>query len=197
MASKIKCIGITGGIGSGKSFVCQLFEQKGIPVYYADERAKALYHENSSLKKNVIALFGEASYSGGVLNRAYIAEKVFANAELLNRLNALVHPIVKQDFETWLEQQKAPYVIKEAAILIESGSYKTCDAVVLVKAPQKLRVQRVIKRDNLSEEEVVQRIKKQMTDEEKLPYADFVINNDESCNLQNEVDKLHLIFSEG
>jgi dephospho-CoA kinase len=197
MTAKTKCIGITGGIGSGKSYVCRLFEQKGVPVYYADERAKALYYENKELKQALISLFGESVYRGNTLNRGYLAEKVFADAELLNRLNALVHPVVKKDFETWIEKQSTPYVLKEAAILIESGSYKTCDAVVLVRAPQKLRVQRVVQRDAVSETEVLQRIQKQMSDEEKLTFAHFVLDNDGEHDMQSEVDRLHLIFSEG
>ena len=189
-------IGITGGIGSGKTTVAEVFKQLGIPVYSSDDRAKALMLTNESLRASVIALFGEKSYVDGALNRAYIASKVFSNKEELNKLNALVHPVLKKDFEAWTAAQKSAYAIKEAAILFESGANKGLDKVILVEAPKKLKISRVVQRDGIEHEAVLARIDKQWTDEQKRERSDYVIVNDEKSSVLEQVIKLHDIFSE-
>lgn len=171
-------VGVTGGIGSGKTFVCQVFETLGVPVYYADDRAKALYHESESLKSAVLSLFGDEAYRDGLLNRAYLAERVFSDESLLKQLNALVHPLVAEDFDRWLAEQTAPYVVKEAAIMIESGAYKQVDELVVVDAPEDVRIERVMKRDGVDEKNVRARISKQLSSEERAKFANYLIIND-------------------
>lgn len=188
-------VGITGGIGSGKTFACKLFELMGVPVYDADNRAKKLMSSNKSLKKSIINLLGkEAYFSNGRLNRKFIAQNVFKNAILLNELNALVHPAVALDGEEWFKKAKQaghPYAIKEAALLIESQSYKLLDKLILVTAPLEVRVSRVIKRDKTTRENVLSRISKQMDDEEKRKYADYIIENDGEKSVIEQVIKIH------
>ena len=188
-------VGITGGIGSGKTFACKLFELMGVPVYDADNRAKKLMTSNKSLKKSIINLLGkEAYFINGRLNRKFIAQNVFKNAVLLNELNALVHPAVARDGEEWFKKAKQaghPYAIKEAALLIESQSYKLLDKLILVTAPLEIRVSRVIKRDKTTRENVLSRISKQMDDEEKRKYADYIIENDGEKSVIEQVIKIH------
>ena len=173
-------VGITGGIGSGKTTVCRIFEVLGVPVYYADIRAKQLYEEDDELKSKVIDLFGESIYTSEGLNRAEVAHRVFADKELLNSLNAIVHPAVEKDFFKWAEKYRdMPFVVKEAAILFENGGYKKLDRNILVTAPEVLRIKRVMKRDGVTEEQVKDRIRHQWPDEKKIPLADFVIKCDE------------------
>lgn len=176
----MKQIGITGGIGAGKSIVANVFKSLGYPVYNADEAAKWCYTNNQELKNRVINLFGIESYdANGLLNRAFIAKEVFNNQEKLNQLNALVHPIVKQHYESWLKaHSKSALVFKEAAILMETGGNKKMDFTILVTAPLEVRVERVTKRDNTSREEVLNRINKQWSDDKKRPFADAEIVND-------------------
>ena len=171
-------VGVTGGIGSGKSFVCRVFESLGVPVYYADDRAKDLYHENEGLKREVIDLFGPDAYVAGRLNRAHLSDLVFNDSDLLAKLNQLVHPLVKQDFEDWLAKQSSAYVIKEAAILIESGAYKEVDQIVVIDAPEDVRIARVMHRDGVEEEKVRERISKQFSSEKRNEYANYLIIND-------------------
>jgi dephospho-CoA kinase len=188
-------IGITGGIGSGKTTVCKIFETLGIPVYYADDRAKALYVEDLNLKKKVIQLLGEKAYfENGELNRQYVSDLVFKDVQLLQKLNALIHPAVQNDGDTWHEKQKdASYTLKEAALLYESGGYKYLDKMITVYAPVSLRIERVILRGDgtLTKEDVEARIAKQMDDEEKMKRADFVIINDGKQALMPQVIKIH------
>ena len=189
-------IGLTGGIGSGKTTVANIFKQLGIPIYLSDDRAKALMLENESLRKSLIGLFGEQSYVDGVLNRAYIASKVFTNKEELNKLNALVHPVLEKDFEAWSIVQQSPYIIKEAAILFESGANKGLDKVILVEAPKELKISRVVQRDGIERSDVIARMDKQWSDEKKRAFSDDVIINDEKFSLLEQVLKLHDIFSD-
>jgi len=189
-------IGLTGGIGSGKTTVAKIFKQLGIPVYLSDDRAKALMLENESLRKSLIGLFGEQAYVDGVLNRAYLASIVFSNDEALTKLNELVHPILQKDFELWSSHQQSPYIIKEAAILLESGANKGLDKVVLVEAPKELKISRVVQRDHVEYEDVVARMNKQWTDSQKREHSDYVISNDEKSSLLEQVLKLHDIFSD-
>ncbi len=184
-------VGITGGIGSGKTTVCQLFAALGIPVYDADAAAKRLMTEDPMLRHGLLSLFGEEAFDREDLNRAYIAAKVFENKGLLDQLNALVHPAVARDTETWVLAQNAPYVLKEAALLIESGGYKKLDKLIVVSAPESLRIQRVIVRNALSREAVEARIKNQLPESEKLALADYVILNDGEHLLLPQVMQIH------
>ena len=192
----MKVVGVTGGIGSGKTTVCQIFEHLNVPIYYADSRAKELMASNSDLKAAIIKSFGEDSYTNGQLNRPYLAKLVFTSPEKLALLNSLVHPAVANDFERWLEENDTvPYVLKEAAILFESGAYQDVNTSVLVIAPEDVRLQRVMKRDGSSKEEVLQRMKNQWTQERKDKLADHIINNDGTQLLIPQVLELHQKFS--
>lgn len=191
----MKVIGITGGIGSGKTTTCQIFEQLNVPVYYADVRAKQLMAEEP-LRSKITQAFGEKAYKNGQLDRAYLASEVFSSKEKLSVLNGLVHPAVADDFDEWLEQnEKAPYVLKEAAILFESGAYHAVDYTVLVIAPEEVRVARVVERDGTTEDEVIKRMNNQWTQERKVKLADHIINNDGSKLLIPQVLELHNRFS--
>lgn len=187
-------IGITGGIGSGKTFICRLFEALGIPVYNADEEAKKLMNTDVRIKEKLIALFGAATYKDGLLDRAFLANMVFSDKDKLELLNSIVHPIVIQEAKDWAERQTTRYSLKEAALLFESGSYKELDYTILVTAPMDIRIQRVIERDDATEQQVRERINKQLSDEEKLQLADFVIVNDGITPLLPQVWKLHQKF---
>jgi len=189
-------IGLTGGIGSGKTTVAKIFKQFGIPIYLSDDRAKDLMLENESLRKSLIDLFGEQAYIDGLLNRAYIASKVFTNKEALNKLNALVHPVLQKDFEAWSTAQQSPYIIKEAAILFESGANEGLDKVILVEAPKELKISRVVQRDGFERSDVIARMNKQWSDEQKREHSDHVIVNDEKSSLLEQVLKLHDIFGD-
>ena len=186
-------VGITGGIGSGKTTVCKIFETLGIPVYYADERAKRLMTEDMELVAAIKKLFGEDAYfPDGNLDRGFIASIVFNDRKILDRLNDLVHPVVAKDGEKWhLEQQDVPYTLKEAALLIESGSHLLLDKIITVTAPLELRIQRVMARDKAERAAVEARINKQMPESEKVKIADFVIKNDGSMSLIKQVLKIH------
>lgn len=187
-------IGLTGGIGSGKSTVAKVFETLGIPVYYADDAAKRLMNTNENLKQEIIRQFGSESYKDGILNRAYIASIVFGNKEKLNQLNSLVHPATIEDSQQWVNQQTAPYIIREAALLFESGAHKGLDYVIGVSAPLHLRIQRVTQRDGLSKEEIEQRISRQMDEEEKMRLCDFVITNNEQTLIIPQILELDKKF---
>lgn len=192
----MKKIGITGGIGSGKTTVCKIFESLGIPVYYADDRAKALMIENIELVNGIKNLLGDESYfENGALNRQHIANIVFKDKKKLEQLNGLVHPAVAKDGITWQQSQSlVPYTLKEAALLIESGSFQALDYLITVWAPKETRIQRVIKRDGTTREEVEARMDKQMSEFEKLKIAQFVIINDGEKSLVQQVQRLHRRF---
>ncbi len=189
-------IGLTGGIGSGKSTVARIFEVLGVPVYNADDEAKRLMTEDAALRDLIISAFGHESYTNGVLNRKYLSAQVFNNSEKLNQLNSLVHPITLSDADEWMKRQKGSYVIKEAALIFESGSQKMLDYVIGVKAPLALRIERTMKRDNVTSHEVKARIDLQMDEEEKLRLCDYVIVNDEKQMLIPQVLALHEKFLE-
>ena len=178
----MKLIGLTGGIGSGKSTVAGLFRTLGIPVYESDERAKQLMNENASVRNQIIQLFGADAYAAETgLNRPLLASKVFIDPSLLKQLNAIVHPAVHEDLKTWAKedaQMSAPYLLQESAILFEEDLTKRLDSTILVVAPEEIRIDRVMKRDNHSREQILDRIKMQWPDERKIPLADFVIYND-------------------
>jgi len=170
-------VGLTGGIGSGKTTVAEVFANFGIPVYNSDERAKFLMENDASLRDAIIANFGEESYKSEGLNRLYLSKEVFSDTTKLNKLNSLVHPVVSKDFEVWCNEQSAPFILKEAAILIESGAYKGLDKIIVVTASENTRIDRVMNRDKVKAGEVRHRMNNQLTDLERLKYADFVIEN--------------------
>jgi dephospho-CoA kinase len=172
-------VGITGGIGSGKTTICQIFEMLNIPVYYADYQAKWLMQHDPELKNSIINNFGETAYQpDDTLNRAYIAKLVFADKKLLTVLNDLVHPAVFRDSERWFSEQNSHYAIKEAALFYETGSYSQMDKMIVVTANQEERIKRVMQRDGVDRESVLARMDKQLPEEEKIAKADFVIYND-------------------
>ena len=187
--------GITGGIGSGKTTVCKMFEQLGIPVYYADDRAKYLMQHEHFLIDQIKKHFGEEVYVNGKLDRRVLATKVFNDKAKLDVLNSLVHPVVFRDTERWMEEQKekkVPYVLKEAALLVETGSYKALDELIVVTAPLNARIERVTERDNTNADEVLARVKNQLPDDEKVKLANFVITNDNGLpELEQQVLKIH------
>lgn len=188
-------IGITGGIGSGKTTVCKVFEILKIPVFYADDAAKSVMNKDPHLIDAIKREFGSELYSEEeILDRKALAKLVFNNSQALEKLNSLVHPAAIQAFEDWSKEQDSPYVIKEAAILFESGSYKDCDFTILVYTPENLRIKRVMKRDNTTEAEVRARIDKQMPEDKKRELSDFVIENDGSTALLPQVLSLHDYF---
>ena len=186
-------VGITGGIGSGKSTITSLFHDLGVPIYNSDERAKWLLSNDVDLMDQIKILFGQESYSNNKLNRAHIANIVFQDNDMLKELNAIVHPLVKIDFENWLLlQKKEPLVIKEAAILIESGAYKELDVLIVVFADKKTRIKRVINRDNVSKEDVEKRMETQISDSERLKFANFSVdNNTDQSNLKMQIGELY------
>ncbi|UXX80082.1 dephospho-CoA kinase [Reichenbachiella carrageenanivorans] len=188
----MKTVGITGGIGSGKSTVCKIFEVLNIPVYAADDRAKFLMQYDPSLIKQITNTFGEASYSNGTLNRSHLANVIFSNPKETEKINALVHPVVAQDFGSWRAQQHSPYVLKEAALLIESGSYQSLDFLINVYAPIDTRIHRVQQRDpQRSIDEIKGIIDKQTSEERRTAVANAIINNDGNQLLIPQVLAIH------
>lgn len=187
--SKIICI--TGGIGSGKTTVANMLAKFGIPIYFADDEAKKLTATSPEIRADLIELLGEETFKSGVLDRKYMAGKIFTDKELLEKTNAIIHPRVAQHFQDWAASQTAPYVLKEAAILFESGSYKQCEKTILVTAPEEIRIQRVMARDGASEAEVRSRMKNQWEDSKKAEMADFVIENTSLEQVQKTVETLH------
>ncbi|OXA91167.1 dephospho-CoA kinase [Flavobacterium hercynium] len=182
-----KIIGLTGGIGSGKTTVANYFQEMGVPVYIADDGAKKVMQSEEVIEKIKIT-FGENIFEEGVLNRANLADIVFNNAEELKKLNAIVHPAVKKDFQAWLLQHKKyTYVIYEAAILFESGSYKDCDVIITVTAPEEIRIERVLKRDNTTRAQVLSRMNMQLNDEIRISKSNYVINNDNLKKAKEEI----------
>ena len=184
-------VGITGGIGSGKTTVAKIFEVLGIPVYYADDAAKRLMIEDIVLKEKIEQAFGKDIYDNGILNRAKLSSLVFNNPEKLALLNSIVHPATIADADKWMQQQTTPYVLKEAALIFESGSNKMLDKVIGVFTSAEQRIQRVMQRDNISEEAVKTRMNKQMNENEKMRLCDYVINNDENELVIPQVLKIH------
>ncbi|MNK49758.1 Dephospho-CoA kinase [compost metagenome] len=190
-----KVIGLTGGIGSGKTTVANYFEEMGVPVYIADDGAKRVMQSKNILAE-VKSAFSGNIFDGEVLNRAKLAQVVFNDKEQLAKLNAIVHPAVKLDFEAWLEKNKNyDYVIYEAAILFESGRYKECDVIITVTAPVEVRIDRVIKRDKTTREQVLSRMKMQWDDEKRISKSNFVINNNNLKNAKEEVVKILKILN--
>lgn len=185
-----KVIGLTGGIGSGKTTIANYFAEMGIPVYIADDASRAVMQLGHIIKE-VKNVFGEIVFEDGILNRAKLAEIVFNDKEKLAKLNAIVHPAVKKDFEVWLLQHKKyEYVIYEAAILFESGRYKECDFIITVTAPEETRIDRVLQRDNTTRSQVLSRMQMQWKDEDRISKSNFVINNVNLKIAKEEVVKI-------
>ena len=183
-------VGLTGGIGSGKSTVSKILISKGFSIYNSDNRAKWLMNNDDNLKSNIISIFGDKAYLKGSLNRKYLSAKVFNDSLKLKALNNLVHPLVAIDFKNWLLHQKSKdFVFKEAAILVESGAYKEMDKIIVVSCPENIRLERVLKRDGNSPELVKKRMQNQISETEKINHADFVIkNNGSESDLVLEVE---------
>ena len=184
-------VGLTGGIGSGKSTISKAFAALGIAVFNSDEQAKALIANNAQVKKRIIAAFGEEAYQNGEYNRAYIAQIVFNNSEKLAILNGIVHPALAEYFKQWAKEQTSPYVLKEAAILFESGSYKDCDYIITVTAPEEVRIARVMARDHCTEAQVRARMAQQWSDAERIALSNAVIENIDLENAKKEVRRIH------
>ena len=189
----IATVGLTGGIGSGKTTIANLFALHfSIPIYIADTKAKELVANNKQLQQEIVTLLGEEAFVEGRYNTSFVAQEVFSNKEKLDKLNAIIHPYVQQDFLQWKQSQQAPYVIKEAAILFESGSYQDCDFIIMVTAPLEERIKRVMLRDKIDRETVEKRIKNQWNDEKKIELSTFVIENRE---IDKNLDKIEIIHS--
>ena len=184
-----RIIGLTGGIGSGKTSVAKLLEQKGFPVYYSDDRAKNIVNIDSELKQKIISLLGNEAYVEGLYNKKYVAGKVFNDSELLEQLNHLIHPAVRLDFEKWIEAQTSEFVFKETALLFELKLNEQCYKSLLVTADDNLRIKRTMDRDGKTYREIEAIMQKQMPEKDKLKLADFIIyNNSDRDNLETETD---------
>ncbi|MFC3416795.1 dephospho-CoA kinase [Algoriphagus hitonicola] len=191
--NKPKRVGITGGIGSGKSTVARIFEILGIPIYSADDRAKFLMNDNQALKEKIQKNFGAESYTEqGTINREFLAKTVFSDPEKVKLINSIVHPAVGEDFENWANQQNSPYVLKEAALIFETGGEEKLDAVITISSPLKVRVNRILMRDaHRTLEQINQIIDQQLPDEVKNEKADFVIKNKDNALLIPQVLDIH------
>jgi dephospho-CoA kinase len=184
-------VGLTGGIGSGKTTVAKQFMALGIPVYIADEEAKKLMNTSQVIKRKLIQLFGNEAYVNEGLNKSFIANIIFNDKSYLEKMNAIVHPQVATHFKKWVLKQKAPYIIKEVAILFENDGHKQCDYVITVIAPKTLRIERLLKRDATTKDKVEAIMKNQWSDEEKTKLSDYVITNIDLENTKNKVLKIH------
>ncbi len=189
-------IGLTGGIGSGKSTVAKIFEVLGIPVYYADDAARKLINEDENLKKEIVQHFGIDAYANGKLDRTYISKIVFNNKAKLELLNSITHPAVMHHSEEWMKAQTSIYTIREAALIFESGIDKNLDFVIGVSAPENLRIERTMQRDGITKELVLARMKNQIDEDEKMKRCDFIIYNNEQQLLIPQVLDLHKKLSE-
>ncbi len=187
----MKVAGLTGGMGSGKTTVAGFFKDLNVPVYIADDAGKLLMNTSAEVRAKIISLLGKEAYSKDGLNRKFIASQVFNSEEKLQKLNDIVHPAVAEHFKKWKRQQNSAYVIYEAAILLEKGGNKTCDWVILVTAPMELKLERLLKRDQSTIEEIRGRMKHQWSDEQKRAIADFEIKNEELDSTKEQVRKIH------
>jgi len=184
-------VGLTGGIGSGKSTVAQIFEVLGIPVYYADIAAKRLMNEDAYLRSSITNIFGKEAYSNNILDRKYISSIVFSDPAKLTSLNSLVHPATKKDGEAWMHQQTSPYAIHEAALIFEAKVAERLDHVIGVSSPIELRIKRAMERDKVSRDEILKRMKQQLDEDIKMGKCDFVLINDEQQLLIPQILALH------
>lgn len=187
----MKIVGLTGGIGSGKSTVAGFFKELGVPVYIADTEAKRITNTSKIVRRKITALLGEKSYDSNGLNRPFVADKIFNDKALLNQVNNIIHPKVKQHFARWVKKQKGHYCIKEAAILFENGSYTECDYIILVTAPEPIKVERLLKRDKTTRKEIQSRMDNQWPDARKIPFASFIIENINLEDTKRQVKRIH------
>lgn len=190
----MKIVGLTGGIGSGKTTVAKMFSELGVPIYIADVEAKKLTNTSKIIRRELIKLLGERAYNETGINRAYVADKIFNDNDLLQAVNKIIHPRVAAHFKKWVSKQTAAYVIKEAAILFENGSYKDCDSIILVTAPKTIRINRVLARDNSSKSEIEQRMNNQWSDEKKRKLAHVIIENIDLEATKKRVAEIHKSF---
>ena len=190
----MKVVGLTGGIGSGKTTVLSMFLDLGVPVYIADIEAKKLTNTSKVIRKKIIALLGENSYLKKEINKKYVADIIFNDHELLKKINKIIHSKVANHFKKWVDKQNGVYCIKETAILFETAGYKLCDYTILITSPKEERLKRIKKRDQITEKEVENRMKNQWSDIEKCQLADVVIENTLLKNTQNKVEKVHLFL---
>ena len=184
-------VGLTGGIGSGKSTIAEMFRELGVPVYNSDERAKLLMNTSKKIKKQLVELLGKKAFLDDKLNKAFIAKKVFNDADLLKQLNHIVHPVVRKDFIKWMKKQKAAYVIQETALLFENNNQDLYDIVILITAPKELRIERVLSRDETSKDQIMARMNNQLEDEIKVELANLVIENIDLKSTALKVLKVH------
>lgn len=184
-------VGLTGGIGSGKTTVAKAFEGLGIPVYIADDEAKKLMMKSKIVKRKLIQLFGDKAYINGTLNKTLIADKIFNNSEYLKKMNAIIHPRVAKHFNKWALKQTSPYIIKEVAILFENNGDQLCDYIITVTAPKELRIKRLLNRDKTTKEKIEVIIKNQWSDKEKIKRSHFVINNINFDDIKEQVLNIH------
>lgn len=190
----MKVVGLTGGIGSGKTTVALFFKELGVPVYIADEEAKKLTNKSKVIRKKIIALLGKEAYISSGINKKFVANKIFNDKELLKKVNKIIHPKVAKHFKKWVEKQEGTYCIKEAAILFENDSYKLCDHVILITSPVEDRIKRVKKRDQISRKEIENRIENQWSDQKKSLLADTVIENIQLETTRKKVENTHLFL---
>ena len=190
----MKIIGLTGGIGSGKSTVAAMFAEKGIPVFISDDEGRRLLNTSKVVRRKVINLLGERAYNDRIPDRKYMASLVFNNKELLNALNAIIHPKVAKNFKRWMSKQNAAYCIKESAILFETGGDAMCDATIAIEVALDIRIKRVLKRDATSLKDVEARLRNQRSDDYRRSKADYVIKNDTLKETQMQVSKLHKLL---
>lgn len=184
-------VGLTGGIGSGKSTIAAMFRELGVPVYNSDERAKLLMNTSKKIRKQLVELLGKKAFLDDKLNKTFIAKKVFNDADLLEQLNRIVHPVVRKDFLKWTKKQDTAYVIQETALLFENNAQDLYDTVILITAPKELRIERVLSRDETSKEQIIARMNNQLDDENKLELANLVIENIDLKSTALKVLKVH------
>jgi dephospho-CoA kinase len=187
----MKVIGLTGGIGSGKTTVSNMFKDLGVPVYIADIEAKNLMNSSAVIKRKLIDLFGDIAYQNNELNRAYISSKIFNDKVYLEKMNAIIHPKVAEHFKHWLQKQTSLYVIKEAAIIFEHNTQSQYDAIITIIADKDDRINRILKRDNTTKDKILSIMKHQLSDEEKVKMSNFIILNDNLEHTKEQVLKTH------
>lgn len=187
----MKKVGLTGGIGSGKSTIAKIFSTLGVSIFDADAEAKFLMSNNQQLQREIKYIFGEEIYTFNTINRTLLASKIFGDQRLLRQLNQIVHPALQKHWQNWIRKQSGPYVIKEAAILFESGTAIDLDVVIGIYAPEDIRIARVMQRNNITREEVVQRINNQIDDNIKMKLCDFVVYNDEQSSVVKQILEIH------
>lgn len=194
---KVITIGITGGIGSGKTYVCRIIEAMGYPVFYSDNIAKNILNTDADVIHKITNCFGTSAYLDGNLNKEFIASEIFKDESLRVAINNIVHPAVRTNFQSWCKNQKSKLVFNEAAILFETGAYNNFDYTILITASKQIKIDRLKKRDGLTEKDIQRRLDSQWKDEEKIPLANFVINNDETeLLLPKVVDVIKIIQNE-